>query len=641
MDLGEIRRSQAVMTFGPGAIVDFRAPGRNGATVSAVIAGLDAWDRFAGAPNQTGINHPQSINERRLEKILNVQGFRLPPAVPKDEDGRYENSHRLVAVRFPLWLQCPSCHVLNWAVHWKEDPNNPSLYCAECSYERQDGRRVTVVPVRFIVTCRDGHLGEFPWHQWVGHRPGCKNTNGPLKLEQERAGLAGLMLSCERCKARRSMDGCTSGRALQDMHLSCSGRRQWLGDEQECGEQPQAILRGASNAYFPVVVSALDIPPWADQCSQLIPPLDWQRLVSAADDEKRMLLIQVNNMHEPLGMTPEQMHAMVRHQISQLEGTNADSLRYDEYQQLRGDDANPPSSESEFEVHAEEVPPELRPYFSRVVRVSRLREVRALRAFTRLKPPAHWRDGDDGTVPFAPIARVQPRWLPAVEVRGEGIFLEFDREALDRWDQRFLPYEERRRAARRMADRSRKVNDALRAELVDRHGNEVEPRTITSRFLLAHAFAHVLMRQLALDCGYATASLRERLYVDVGDREMCGLLIYTATADAEGTLGGLCRQARPDRILALVERAIASAEWCSSDPLCIEGAQAHSEQLNPAACHACLLAPETSCEEFNRLLDRAMLVGSPAPAGAEPGGEEDTRRIGFFAGLLARLRGGA
>src|SRR5262249_32408702 len=144
-ELGELRRSQVITTYGPGAIVDFRA----GGPVSVVAAGLDAWDDYAGAPNQMGIAHPQTIKEVRLQEVLSkhlpvkIDAFRLPPAVPM-EDGKYINEQRLIGVRFPQWLQCPHCARLQWAVNWKQDPGEPAPYCPECSSEV--GKRVYVVP---------------------------------------------------------------------------------------------------------------------------------------------------------------------------------------------------------------------------------------------------------------------------------------------------------------------------------------------------------------------------------------------------------------------------------------------------------------------------------------------------------------
>ena len=154
------------------------------------------------------------------------------------------------------------------------------------------------------------------------------------------------------------------------------------------------------------------------------------------------------------------------------------------------------------------------------------------------------------------------------------------------------------------------------------------PNVVTPRLLLTHSLAHALIRQLSLSCGYTSASLRERLYVDVGPTwEMVGLLIFTSSPDADGTLGGLARQGESANIVRVFEDALSSMTWCSSDPLCIEGTHARSEPANGAACHACLLAAETSCEEFNTLLDRALLVGTPG----QP-------QIGFFEEHLQELR---
>jgi hypothetical protein len=138
---------------------------------------------------------------------------------------------------------------------------------------------------------------------------------------------------------------------------------------------------------------------------------------------------------------------------------------------------------------------------------------------------------------------------------------------------------------------------------------------VSPRLLLTHSFAHALIRQMSLESGYSSASIRERLYVfEPGEMDnasgIAGLLIYTSTPDSEGSLGGLVRQGLPERLAPTVKAAINEAVWCSSDPLCIESEGQGHDAMNLAACHSCLLLSETCCEEFNRLLDRAMLVGS-------------------------------
>lgn len=233
----------------------------------------------------------------------------------------------------------------------------------------------------------------------------------------------------------------------------------------------------------------------------------------------------------------------------------------------------------------------------------------ALKGFTRINPP-----GDENSPDIAALSVGDPGWLPAVEVRGEGIFLAFNQTSLDTWE-----------TQDGSATRARRVDDAWRIEWRRRYGGDEPAWWITPRYLLAHTFAHALMRQLTLECGYSTAALRERLYVSDGIDGMAGVLIYTATSDSDGTLGGLQRQGEPRRIERAVEAAILGMEWCSSDPLCIEGVIAGADGLSLAACHACVLAPETACEEYNRFLDRAVLVGLP-----------NAPEVGFFSPLIRR-----
>jgi hypothetical protein len=128
------------------------------------------------------------------------------------------------------------------------------------------------------------------------------------------------------------------------------------------------------------------------------------------------------------------------------------------------------------------------------------------------------------------------------------------------------------------------------------------------RYVLLHTLAHVLIRQLALDCGYSSSALRERIYCRTSDEAMAGLLIYTASSDSDGSLGGLVDQAGPDRLGSVLANALRESAYCASDPLCGGGDIGAATNLNGAACHACLLLAETSCEFGNRLLDRATLV---------------------------------
>lgn len=601
-DLGELRRSAAASGFGPGSIVDFRA---GNAPISALAAGLEEWDRnFPPA----GMLHPQTVREERLQKKLGVKGFRLPPVRDPQKDSDAERA--LVGVRFPQWLQCPQCDRIGDEGQWSDEPGHPARWCAECSRQAPGRTRVAVVPVRFVMACEAGHLDEFPWHMWVGHEEGCRNRRGFLKLVSEEAGLAGIYLSCPACSAKRSMDGIFT-KETWERFPNCRGRRPWLAAPDEgCAHKIRAVQRGASNMYFSVTASALSIPPWSDRLQEALGVHFDPICNTEPEDRPTFIRILARGDLAPvlqeLQMSPEALAEEIDRRLNAREAIETDDLRLEEYRQFSS--ATPIQGlDREFEIRPRPVPNSISPWFSRLVKVVRLREVRALTGFTRINPP-----GD----PAAPIARLSVSnldWLPAVEVRGEGIFLGFDQTALSRWESLEL-----------VQARVAIIDARRRAEWVERYGKDsVLPPPVTPRFVMIHTFAHALMRQLTLDCGYSSTALRERLYVSDGASGMAGVLIYTATTDDDGTLGGLQRQGDPERIGRTVEAALHAQAWCSSDPLCIEDLLSGDDSMSLAACHACALAPETSCEEFNRFLDRALLTGAPGRP-----------ELGFFNAML-------
>jgi hypothetical protein len=612
--LGELRRSSVVMTFAPGAVVDFRA---GGAPVSAVVAGLEEWDHsFAPA----GLANPQQITEPRLQQKLKVGGFRLPPVIPETYgDDEREDTRALVAVRFPRWLQCPECDEIAPARRWAQEPGRAYRYCARCTSRKPAGRKVAAIPVRFVLACSSGHLDEFPWHFWVQHKADCKHdkSEGKLLLRALRPGLAGLILSCPKCDASRSMDGVFS---FKEFH--CGGRRPWLSeslDPHGCGSaegarktEVRAVQRGASNLYFPVIESALDIPPWADQLQQTI-GMYWSSIMAVESASERRQFISIlgrgalADALRQLSMTPDQLADTIEARIAGLHATAGEDLRLDEYRKLSSGVDTERAEGLEFEIRNERVPLQLKDVVSGLVRVTRLREVRVLRGFTRIYP----RGGEEDAT-MAPISSRKLDWLPAIEVRGEGIFIKLHESALETWERSGL-----------VVSRVMRLSEAVERDWRGRNPDLPLPFTISPRFVLIHTLAHALIRQLTLECGYSTASLRERLYVSEGDNGMCGLLIYTSTPDSDGTLGGLERQGLGKRFETVFINAIRSQEWCSSDPLCIEEGMGGLDSLSLAACHACCLAPETSCEHYNRYLDRALLVGTP--------GSSET---GLFSSLL-------
>jgi hypothetical protein len=126
-----------------------------------------------------------------------------------------------------------------------------------------------------------------------------------------------------------------------------------------------------------------------------------------------------------------------------------------------------------------------------------------------------------------------------------------------------------------------------------------------AKLIVVHTFSHILIKELEFLCGYAATSLNERLFVD--DENMQGVLIYTV-AGSEGSYGGLTSQANPTAIKKILDSAMFRCKDCASDPVCFHSEGQGIGGLNLAACYSCSLLPETSCEEFNSFLDRAMLI---------------------------------
>ncbi|MGE4610475.1 MAG: DUF1998 domain-containing protein [Paracoccaceae bacterium] len=232
-------------------------------------------------------------------------------------------------------------------------------------------------------------------------------------------------------------------------------------------------------------------------------------------------------------------------------------------------------------------------YFSRVVLVPQLRETRALVGFSRLKPCS---PGEEKVS----MERNKYDWLPAMEVRGEGVFIEFRDDKLLQWE-----------ILRKPLKRAQHKNQMIQEAVLSGQPNFTRRKNVDERFLLIHSFAHLVIRQLAFECGYDAGSLKERVFV--GDSEhikMNGVLIYTASGDAEGSLGGLVERGKPGLFERTVSAALNEAQYCSNDPICLETTKQGHQGYNAAACHSCLLLPETCCEHNNLLLDRTAIIGS-------------------------------
>ncbi|PWL33373.1 DUF1998 domain-containing protein [Marivita sp. XM-24bin2] len=575
-NVGSIRRSQIISTFGPGAIVDFRLPG-SGALLSGVMQGLEAWEAYTKGGYKQDV-----VREPRLEVLLGVDHFRAPPVGTYQKDGQTKD--RVLPIeRFPDWLSCPECHVINRSGQWAPSRNGDSLHCGKCR------GKPAVVPVRFVTICENGHLNDFPWTSWLTHEAGCSRP--VLALKTVGAGIGGLLLTCKSCGADRSMAEAFSPNGIPKH--KCGGGRPWLGGrETGCEAAPRITQRGASNVYFSIEQSAITLPDWKVPFREKI--ADFVDMLDYLDDDEDKMIDFIKKKILPSWDAPESAEEIAlrfREMKEDNSGIEGD-LRLDEFRMLLTDTSSSDESEMILLNRQQPVPATFSGMISWISSVERLREVRALTGFTRLRAQV------GGKPDAVPLSRSDLSWLPAVAMHGEGVFLSLDLEAVSAW-------ESRPEIVEHLALLIQTHMDTARAE-----GKQVDgaPSQLNARYMLIHTLAHALIARMSLDSGYSSSALRERLYVGP---DMAGLLIYTSTPDADGTMGGLSRQARPARMAQLVLQALADHELCSADPLCYEGMARSGSNGNHAACHNCVFLPETSCEVWNGFLDRSLLSAGP------------------------------
>jgi len=594
-----VRRAHLISPFGVGAMVNFP----NDETL--MTAGLDMWtDANAECPSDW------HVKEERLQKRLGVSHFRLPPDYREKEKDPAYLRRNIPFIRFPRWHYCSdrTCGRM-------EELSLYSGGIARCRSDKHahlpEYRKPKLIPVRFIAVCPKGHIEDFPFFQWV-HTGGEHSDNSHIMSYKagRSAALSGITIECS-CGKKRTMAGAFSynvedGGPISKIGHLCNGLQPWLGvsenNAEGCGEHLRAVQRGGSNVYFPHTFSSIYLPLWAEgRGSKIIKVLEsqshWSTLTDGLIEGSQIDPARASVIADLFKVDSAELLETAQKKLDgeELEVTETEEqYRFSEYQAFQDARGDPDSDLFVESINIEGYEEWMWTFFKRICLIRKLRETRVLAGFTRLLPLGT----DDVDAPeIQPLSRnTSIGWLPAMIVRGEGVFIEFNSESVNEWERQ--PYIEERIDKLMLSVNKSRLERGLSHEL------------LTPKFVLLHTFAHILIRQLSYDCGYGSASLRERIYCDLEDssNEMHGILIYTAAGDSEGTMGGLVRQGEKGNIEKTIHGAISSSMWCSSDPVCMESTGQGTSNSNIAACHACALLPETSCEKGNRLLDRGVLV---------------------------------
>ena len=636
--VGSGRPSSLIYTYGPGAIMDLPQ-------FTIMPAGLDDWEKiWARRDGVPRIHAPRLLDVVRLMLGPQVAELRPFPWQPRKNSRSREGTDLGVPARvFPQWLRCTGCDLLGPLTKFDYRNTHPfrtdearfehvncrgrrsrnaSGRAARAMAESRKPRRRTAVAARYLLVCDNGHIDEFPYGLWVHRGQPCAKAQVPiLTMTDSTVGRGSAVIACDSCDLRRGMNealGEVGGLKLP----RCRGRHPHLDSfaPDGCGNETRLMLVGASNLWFASTQSVIVMPQ-----------------TTAEADEELADRIRIE-LGEELGMYVEQpQFAMGRlrekvdlsevdeAKLTALLHRAADAPMPDDERQARREKWDPvdllvpewrylqlnplgPQHDdpSGLMLSQRAVSAAMPNGIPRILAVDKLRKVNALFGFTRIDDLDRV---NDLLTRLAPLTRTKPTWTVATEDRGEGIFLQFDEPAVAAWEARVE--QSAIWAAHREAHRRNYENRFSKtAKPVD-----PDDRLRPPRYWLLHTFAHLLLRGMAMECGYSAASLSERIYAWPGTDARdpaAGLLICTTASDSDGTLGGLVALSQPDRLARVVNTALHRARRCSSDPVCASRTPRYPEDfLHGAACHCCAMASETSCERANRFLDRRFVIDLP------------------------------
>lgn len=599
----EIRLSQLILTYGPGALVDLPKS-------SVIVMGLDHW-RF----NERGTM--REIHEPRLagyltELLKNPEGGKAPWIEdgvnlslfepPLNESDGFEKAKKVPVRHYPEW------EVVS-------DPNNPKeqiLQRRTSGKDKKVKKGIVKTPVRWIAACTNGHMQDINWRSFAHKRSqDCKQD-----LYLTDSGTGGdpqyIRVSC-RCGASRQLSEMYIGNTLG----KCNGNRPWLGGkyrEPDCPETLAPMTRGAINNYYSQTLKLIALPVEKSNVVQLIN--NWlPRFDPISSKEMIPVLWGDAAMHIAFdGFSLDEIWSAlqeIREGSEQSVNSNVENPKLAEFDLFAcgaptiGADAlgarfhGETMNENDWRIENVFGTGFIR----NLIKIHRMCEVSSLYGFTRIAPsPSPFEDGLEDIkleVKGQSLASTI-KWLPAMEQYGEGLFLHLDDDEI----RKHLSKDKASTALARLEARYRDWYNKDTANRQDYPGHE---------YVFAHSLSHMLIEQIALDAGYPSTSLTERIYAlkgrGSGKVSRLGILIYAAGGGSLGTLGGLLEQAV--RLPQILANGVRRQHICSNDPICFTHSEvltAEADMINGAACHGCLFTAETSCERRNVLLDRTSLL---------------------------------
>ena len=610
---------------------------------SYIIAGLNFWTYNLLNPEKKKlVRDSLEIIDQRLIKRVSFETkthikYLLQPPKARELHSQYSSSSgdknaegTIPTFRFPRWYRCPNCWLLR-RVKANASENDSALFCKSpikfdpnrkgltCS-DRKNGTRM--LPIRFVVACENGHIMDFPWIEWA-HKD-TKMCDNPILFYKTspRASLASTSVLCYNCKSKPvHLSGVSSREANKNplfniFNDKCPGTSPWLGEtckDENCDAKLLVtVLKGASDTYFPETRTSLFIPNRDNKIH--IKVIEKQKdgifkktaTISPSDDLKNLGKLGdinyefVKSLAVVEGFEYDSFKNTVENfRSEQNSETNPETIEVDyklsEYNTIIGERFSDEQIDDFDHIHMEmeNYDPKIKNIFSKIIKINKLKVTKAPIGFKRINLESS--NKNLGKF-FNPEKKID--WWPAIQSSGEGVFFEIDKIKLDQH-----------------INENPNIQNKVR-ELIKRNRDGETPcsnltiHQLTPSFVILHTLSHLIINQLSLDAGYSLSSLSERIYCsDEEGSMMSGILIYTASDGASETLGGLVRQLKSDSLLRILVNLKEKFSVCSNDPICIESNGQGLGGLNYAACHACSLLPETSCEFMNIFLDRNLIIG--------------------------------
>ncbi len=583
---------------------------------------IETFDNWGYADLNEKLAHFIVKDDRLLQRLKNrFPNLKHLVSIPTDRDS-FSHQVRPKANYFPKWFYCSYCKRFatynEWKNRWRSAGKKLDFFNPpKCS--NKDCNENHLEQIRFVMTCKNGHIHDLPWKFWNNRLPTdttneedkedennngkpkgpqldfsktcCENQDLIYKISRVNTELSGIWIECKNCHKKANLKG------IFNYEQICNGKKFWLGQingkfhEEECTEITNVKLKTSNSVYYTNNLSSLFIPEHQNPISPEI-RIDIDNVVAKQKYSTEQIVDLISDLKNI-------QKELVKQYLDtgEIKYIPDNIYRQTEYDYFLNKE-QPDNKQIKFRLIdcSEQI------YgFSKLIKIDKLKKVTVQTSFTRNEPidvdSILLKDDDiayEYTVQRQSISKnnFDTKILPALESYGEGILFVLDQHKLEQWE-----------IQQQVIERTEKIK--LNAENADWKSHQIIAKTLTPRKVLIHTLSHILMRELEYVSGYPVSSLSERLYVS---ETMHGFLI-SAFDGTDGYLGGLSNLCNDlDNLNNIINSAIFRATDCSSDPICIESEGQGVGQLNLAACHSCSLTPETTCELSNLYLDRGLII---------------------------------